>query len=853
MNVTLDPRKQIVFADSPTVTWSKHNKSNCVIEIRATAKGGTSSVTPVVGGVISVNAEDLQPLFTVVVANLTSTPNIIFSQVAQDANLFYASPNGANGLPIFREIANDDLGVDGDNTKFLRGDMTWQVLQANIIVPENVTTSSVNIVLGGTPTGASLQPFSIDITTFDVTAGSSKIILGGTPTDSVLQPFSIDVDESQLILQSSQIENQVDYPIIGYMGLEHTYEWAVPVEWTYPGEFIIVIDENWNFVGSANNLTNLLVLLNDLGLGVFTTAGGIITVVGNHEYGDILELTGSEVAPSGVLAIDMAAPAAILDVLGFSTRRISQNQLRATDTTFINTITPCDFKFGDPWPDPHSHWYHVAPLGGGDGPNYVELETVAMGKTLENTQDGIGDVTYGYDWFLDFANTMQALGITEANVSLNVLSLLIQQIKTYDYNFLSATTSTDPGSGNFKLNNFIPASVTAMYISKLDDGGIDISARLAGWTTISLYVISTPTIFSIYDITNTVDNGTYFTLTLSYVAQDPIPAGFTNLDPVRIIVVEEDNPDPVNANAISYTAFYDEVDFIVSHLASKGITVRLFQFILEISIGNLKPAVHSTADYTTVVAKMITDFFEPNYPTIERSTDAVSVQETARFPDFNADVALLDVELARQYFHFWDYLTTYQDNRDRMTEYPTVCDMFESVFPYFNMMITQAPCKGGNPFRNKVGEGLIFSEFCMWVLEENLTRGNLTTGLNFYDASRLISGDSNTIYAATYFVQLLTDMFKNDGAVTGIFTDVPQSSSLHYVTVKRGLTAEVYVINPTAFPITVSTVTVNGVAKNVSVESYYADPSSDTASHYLVALGTVALMQPFSLTKITTL
>lgn len=822
-SVTIDYRKQLVLVDTPTVTWSQHKKSNCVVEIRATAIGGTGSSTfnpcrtALTGMVLSdncnqvaatsticgaiaqlqcqinsivlgngtvtdVDAENLSPLFTVVVNTPTSTPQIVFSQISQNENLFYASPNGSAGNPLFRSIVADDLGAGGDASKVLFGDMTWSAIQ------------------------------------------------------------------------SSDVQNQVDYPIIGYMGLEHTYEWTVPVEWTYPGEFIIVIDENWNFVGSANNLTNLLVLLNDLGLGVFTTAGGIITVIGNHEYGDILELTGSEVAPSGVLAIDMAAPAAILDVLGFSTRRISQNQLRATDAAFINAMTPCDFKFGDPWPDPHSHWYHVEPLGGGDGPNYDLLEIISMGKTLANTQDGIGDVVYGYDWFLDFANTMQALGITEANVSLNVLALLIQQIKTYEFDYLSVTTSTDPGSGNFNTNNSVISSATRLYISKLDSLGVDISARILGWTQITLYRTADVTDHVLFDITAVVDSGTFMTLTISLIdVSSVIPPPFLNTNPVTFVIVEEASPDPVNANLINYTDFYDEVDFIVSHLASKGITVRLFQFILEVSIGNLKPAVHSTADYTTVVAKTITDYFIPTHPTIERSTDAVSVQETSRFADFNADVALLDVELARQYFHFWDYLTTYQDNRDRMTEYPTVCDLFESVFPYFNMMITQAPCKGGNPFRNKVGEGLIFSEFCMWVLEENLTRGNLTTGLNFYDASRLINGTSSTIYAATYFVQLLTDMFKNDGAVTGTFTDVPQSSSLHYVTVKRGLTAEVYVINPTAFPITVSTVTVNGVAKNVSVESYYGDPSSDTASSYVVALGTSALFQPFSLTKVTTL
>lgn len=56
-----------------------------------------------------------------------SSGSALSSVPDQSANLFYASPNGSTGAPAFRAVAAADLGTGADNTKYLRGDMTWQV------------------------------------------------------------------------------------------------------------------------------------------------------------------------------------------------------------------------------------------------------------------------------------------------------------------------------------------------------------------------------------------------------------------------------------------------------------------------------------------------------------------------------------------------------------------------------------------------------------------------------------------------------------------------------------------------------------------------------------------------------
>ncbi|EEI89971.1 hypothetical protein HMPREF0765_4339, partial [Sphingobacterium spiritivorum ATCC 33300] len=130
----------------------------------------------------------------------------------------------ATTLGVVKEAANDPT------VNIVNGELS--VNPANVVTSlgKDVTAGSSKVILGGTPTGAVLKPFSVDVATAnattlgvvkeaatdptvnivngelsvnpanvvtslgkDVTAGSSKVILGGTPTGAVLKPFSVDV------------------------------------------------------------------------------------------------------------------------------------------------------------------------------------------------------------------------------------------------------------------------------------------------------------------------------------------------------------------------------------------------------------------------------------------------------------------------------------------------------------------------------------------------------------------------------------------------------------------------------------------------------------------------------------
>lgn len=65
--------------------------------------GGTGTVISV-----AVSGQPT-PLFTVSIANPTTTPTFTFTQVAQSSNLVFASPNGSTGNPTFRALVAADI------------------------------------------------------------------------------------------------------------------------------------------------------------------------------------------------------------------------------------------------------------------------------------------------------------------------------------------------------------------------------------------------------------------------------------------------------------------------------------------------------------------------------------------------------------------------------------------------------------------------------------------------------------------------------------------------------------------------------------------------------------------------
>lgn len=105
-----------------------------------------------------------------------------------------------------------------------------------------------------------------------------------------------------------------------------------------------------------------------------------------------------------------------------------------------------------------------------------------------------------------------------------------------EYVFDSTTSSADPGSGEFRLNNATLSSVTALYISETDAYGANVSTIVQSWDDLKLRFkgwlkitkIGDAATWAMYRIMHDVtDNGTWDTYTLEYVSSS---GAFTNGD-----------------------------------------------------------------------------------------------------------------------------------------------------------------------------------------------------------------------------------------------------------------------------------------------------------------------------------
>lgn len=99
------------------------------------------------GTVVSVGLALPTAEFDITGSPITESGTLTGAWKSQNQNLVFASPDGSNGTPGFRALVSDDIPQ----------------LPTTKLNGSDVTVGSNKITLGGTPTGASLTPFSIDV------------------------------------------------------------------------------------------------------------------------------------------------------------------------------------------------------------------------------------------------------------------------------------------------------------------------------------------------------------------------------------------------------------------------------------------------------------------------------------------------------------------------------------------------------------------------------------------------------------------------------------------------------------------------------------------------------------------
>ncbi len=121
---------------------------------------------------------------------------------------------------------------------------------------------------------------------------------------------------------------------------------------------------------------------------------------------------------------------------------------------------------------------------------------------------------------------------------------------SYSYTFDSSTSMADPGTGDFRLNNATPSSVTAIAISDTDYLGYDRDAVLDGISGFPIRIaqLANPTTFVNYHVFGVTDNGTWHQLDVVYKGT----SGTLSNGDVCAVVIDSVGREELAANVTLY-------------------------------------------------------------------------------------------------------------------------------------------------------------------------------------------------------------------------------------------------------------------------------------------------------------
>jgi hypothetical protein len=133
--------------------------------------------------------------------------------------------------------------------------------------------------------------------------------------------------------------------------------------------------------------------------------------------------------------------------------------------------------------------------------------------------------TQGSQGSLGATGAQGGTGVQGTQGSIGATGATGAAVNAFQWNFSGPTGATAPTGGNFRYNASGPSNTTSLFISELTTGAVDVSTWLTNLvvstnaTKARLYIqkASDPTVWAVFNVTALVDNGSWDTITITFV------------------------------------------------------------------------------------------------------------------------------------------------------------------------------------------------------------------------------------------------------------------------------------------------------------------------------------------------
>lgn len=292
------------------------------------------------------------------------------------------------------------------------------------IVDEVLNTSEKNLLIAFT--GCLYCPVSMPSTSTGVFAGG--------------QINSGCCDGSSSV--SEYVQESYDYIAYNQYLKRYTYN-ITSADFTDTLDVVILIDGMYNHVGNPASAAQLVADLNALQRGTFTLDGGIITVLGYHEYGQMFGIVLLAASTLAAIQINTGQTYEQEDAYGYTGVDLSMDGVVATDAAKISFYGGLSPKLCT-WIGGAADKYKHEVASGASQYNFIPAEITALGQNPATLQDGVALTSPGFGFSDDFINTMYRINNRKMVYVMNIVPPLIPYIGgAIDYPALDFTDSVN--------------------------------------------------------------------------------------------------------------------------------------------------------------------------------------------------------------------------------------------------------------------------------------------------------------------------------------------------------------------------------------------------------------------------